>query len=233
MESAEGRDGGGGGDVYMLPTNLLPAARNRQTTMKGVHVGCRKAVFDALMKKGGWKKLIPDEGSRGAGKVKWRGDMSVYVERGIRKRIVWELERVIKMLPGKGVVEMRNGYRPLNGGDGKELEVGCILVWKSPGQEGTLEERIPSNLSDGNVQRKRKPRYLQFSGKLRTLPSGKTVPVHDINAMFPATDRLSTQAEEVKELLGLYPDAEEAAVLMHHQTVKAQMWLMKLRYYLS
>ena len=216
----------------MLPTNLLPETRNRQTTMQGVHVGCRREVFSAMMKKGAWKKLIPDEGSRGAGNVMWRGDMPVYVERGIRRRVVWELTQMVKVLPGKGVVQLANGGGPLDAEDGEELEVGCILIWKSPEEGTTLGVGTP-NLRDGNVKGGRRPRYLKPTGILRTLSNGKTVPVHDISAMFPSTDKLSTKAEEVKKLLGLHSDVEEAAILMHHQTVKAQMWLMKLRYYLS
>ncbi|KAF8428699.1 hypothetical protein EV426DRAFT_282268 [Tirmania nivea] len=226
-KGAEGKESGG---VYMLPTNLLPETRNRQTTMQGIHVACRRSVFSAMMKKGAWKKLIPDEGSRGAGNVKWRGDMPVYVERGIRRRVVWELMRMVKVLPGKGVVEVRNG---LTTEDGKEPEVGCILSWKSPEEGITLGGDTLSGVSNGIVKGNRNPRYLQPTGMLRTLSSGKTVPVHDISAMFPTADELSTKAGEVKELLGLDPAVEKAAILMHHQTVKAQMWLMKLRYYLS
>lgn len=137
---------------------------------------------------------------------------------------------MVKVLPGKGVVEVRNGDGLLDAEDGKERGVGCILVWKSLEES---EAGIPPNLSDENVKGRKRPRYLKPTGTLRTLSNGKTVPIHDISAMFPSTDQLSAKAEEVKELLGLRSGVEEAAILMHHQTVKAQMWLMKLRYYLS
>lgn len=140
---------------------------------------------------------------------------------------------MMKVLPGKGVVEVRNGDDPLDAEDRKEREVGCILVWKSPEEGIASEVGIPPNLSDENVKRGKRPRYLMPTGMLRTLSNGKTVPIHDINTMFPSTDKLSTKAEEVKKLLGLRSNVEEAAIVIHHQTVKAQMWLMKLRYYLS
>ncbi|RPB20191.1 hypothetical protein L211DRAFT_528616 [Terfezia boudieri ATCC MYA-4762] len=51
----KGIEGEEDSDVYLLPTNLLPETRNRQTTMQGIHVGCRRGVFTAMMKKGAWK----------------------------------------------------------------------------------------------------------------------------------------------------------------------------------
>ena len=62
----------------------------------------------------------------------------------------------------------------------------------------------------------------EYVGPVQTLSNGSTIPVHDIPWMFPELDG-SMSAEEVKKLLGLDPTTMQAAILLHHQTYKAQM----------
>lgn len=189
--------------TLLLPINILPSTANRQTTVRGSYAACRRTVLETFMKKGGWKRLVPGDDCPGLSKLEWRRDTPAYTGRGIQKRLVWELEKMMKVLRHGSVVE----------GNGADKKVGCLLVW--PGEEQGVRQRSPG-----------------YVGPIQTLPNGNTVPVHDIPWMFPGTDG-SMGAEEVKELLGLDPNATQAAILLHHQTYKAQMWLMKLRYYLS
>ena len=189
--------------ALLLPINILPSTISRQTTVRGSYAACRRTVLETFMKKSGWKRLIHEDDCPGISKLEWRRDTPAYTQRGIQTRLVWELERMMKVLRHGSVVE----------GSGVDKKVGCLLVWPGEGQ-GT-EQRSPG-----------------YVGPVQTLPDGSTVPVHDIPWMFPGLDG-SMSAEEVKKLLGLDPTTTQAAILLHHQTYKAQMWLMKLRYYLS
>ena len=188
----------------LLPINILPSTINRQTTVRGSYAACRRTVLESFMKKSGWKRLVPRDDCPGISKLEWRRDTPAYTGRGIQKRLVWEFERMMKVLRHGAVVEG-------SGADGRK--VGCLLVW--PGEEQVVQQRIPG-----------------YVGPVQTLPDGSTVPVHDIPWMFPGTDG-SMSAEEVKKLLCLDSNTKQAAILLHHQTYKAQMWLVKLRYYLS
>lgn len=198
-------------------------------------------MFGDLGRKGKWKRLIPEEGSRGMGDVRWRADMPVFVERGIRRRAVYELQRMMGVLPRGAVGELgEDGKVVLVGkhGERAEGEVGCILVWGKTEAEGLDGDGVGTDAPEqrgDNQDRRGPPRPGQFTGDLRTLPSGKIVPVHDMDAMFPDSDgTVALNSNQIREeVLGLGKDVTEAAVVVHHQTVQAQMWLMKLRYYLS
>ena len=214
------------GEAHLLPTNLLPDTVSRQTTMMGVHVTCRRAVFESLMRKGAWKKLIPMEGSRGVGDVSWRGDMPAYVERGIRRRVMWELERMMKVLPKKAVfkVDEKGDWEQLvqkeiqhEGGESLTA-VGCFLDWGA---------------GVGNDQSSEGPSTMCETRKFK---GGVEVMLHNMEFLFPGPGGdpvWDPSASDVKRLLGLTDDVTKAVIVLHHQTYTAQMWLMKLRWYLS
>ncbi|KAF8473847.1 hypothetical protein BDZ91DRAFT_712686 [Kalaharituber pfeilii] len=237
-------DGTTHGRPYLLPTNILPGTEGRQITMKGTHVACRRTVFLTLMQKGAWKKLVPDEGSRGFGNLIWRNDMPDFVARGLRMRVKIETQRALKVLPKGAIVVMDDGESSILEKPQFDAlpNVGCVLVWPPPtitsspeptavaSSTGSTPGRLPTTkTTPSSAQKKSIFPENPLIGTYYTLPSGKKVPLHDMRALFPGSE----EAEEIKQILGLRPEAKSAAIVAHHQTYKLQIWLMKLRFWVS
>lgn len=154
--------------------------------------------------------------------------MALYVERLMRERVVWELEKMVKMLPkGRAVVEVIEGEDEKE--SGKENDVGCILLW-----DDTKEHISPA--SEGSTHNSKHHSYIHSNPDPKPFP-----PIHDMYTLFPTSPSLASQhlnqtqitADEIKTLLGLNKDTKKAVIKLHQATVKAQMWLLKLSFYES